>query len=310
MLKIKCSHCQKIISASIENIGYYMACPQCPNEMLIKKEDLFDDAAPKGIEPENSPDGSLAGRAATGLLTVISYGLFYGVIYTFCDKSSIPFRMLAIGWVPYIIMFITFWAVGMLIQKYLTIHKQARCLAINYLPKGTALGTENEIDKACEAILHKAKKNDDRILAPQIITMLNRFKRIKSFRDAENMWRETSDRAYSAAEFGYGLLRVIVWVVPILGFIGTVQGVSRSVGGLSAVLGKDVEEVSQITAALTNVTKDLAFAFDTTLIALIMTVVIVILMSIIEKLEFGTLDRIEEYGIKRVLPMLADKTVK
>ena len=310
MFKLKCSHCKEIISAPIENIGYYMACPQCQNEVLIKGDELFADITAKGIGPEKSPSSFLAGTVASQLFIVISYAVFYVAIYTFCGKNSILFRMLATGWVPYAVMFLTFWAVGTLIQKGVSIRKQAGCLSANYFPEDTTLETEDEIDKTCEAIMHKAKENGDSMLAPQIVAVLNRFKLIKLLRDAEDVWREASDRAYSAAESGYGLLRVIVWAVPILGFIGTVQGVSSSVGGLSAVLGKDVEEISQITNALTNVTKDLAFAFDTTLIALIMTVIIVVLMSIIEKLEFGTLDRIEEYGIKRVLPMLAGKVAK
>ena len=310
MFKLKCFHCKGIISASIENIGYYMACPHCKNEMLIKENELSAGIVANGIGPENFSSGSLAGTMATGLLTIIAYAIFYGAIYTLCSKSSIIFRMLATGWVPYAVMFLSFWAVGMLIQKGVSIRKQAGCLSVNYLPEDTALETEDEISKTCETIMHKAKENGDNMLAPQIVTVLNRFKLIKSLRDAENVWREASDKAYSEAESSYGLFRVIVWAVPILGFIGTVQGVSSSVGSLSAVLGKDVEEISQITAALTNVTKDLAFAFDTTLIALIMTVIIVVLMSIVENLEFKTLDRIEKYGIKKLLPMLAVKAAK
>ncbi len=310
MFELKCSHCKGTISASIENIGYYMACPHCKNEMLIKENGLSAGIVANGIVHENFSSSSLAGTITTGLLTIIAFAIFYGAIYTLCSKSSIIFRMLATGWVPYAVMFLSFWAVGMLIQKGVSIRKQAGCLSVNYLPEDTVLETENEINKVCETIMYKAKENGDDMLAPQIITVLNRFKLIKSFRDAENVWREASDKAYSAAESGYGLLRVIVWAIPILGFIGTVQGVSSSVGGLSAVLGKNVEEISQITIALTNVTKDLAFAFDTTLIALIMTVIIVVLMSIVEKLEFGTLDRIEEYGIKKVLPILAGKVAK
>lgn len=310
MFKLKCSYCKEIMSVSIENIGYYMACPHCRNEVLIKGDELFADIGAKGIEPKNSSSSFLARMGVTGLLTVISYIVFYGVIYTLCSKSSILFRMLATGWVPYAVMFLTFWAVGMLIQKVISIRKQDRCLAVNYLPEDTTLETEDEIDKLCETIMHKGRENGDGMLAPQIITVLNRFRLIKSLRDAENVWREASDKIYAAAESSYGLIRVIVWVVPILGFIGTVQGVGSSVGGLSAVLGKDVEEMSQITIALTNVTKDLAFAFDTTLIALIMTVIIVVLMSIVENLEFKALDTIEKYGIKKVLPMLAGNVSK
>ncbi len=115
------------------------------------------------------------------------------------------------------------------------------------------------------------------------------------------MLKASTERAFNEMEAGYTILRVIVWAVPILGFIGTVQGVSASVGGLAGVLGKEVEDISQITNALANVTKDLSFAFDTTLVALIATVIIMITMSLVERLDYSSLDRIEDYVDQQVL---------
>jgi len=135
----------------------------------------------------------------------------------------------------------------------------------------------------------------------RIIGALGRYKHTRSIREVEDMLRALTDRAFNEMEAGYTILRVIVWAVPILGFVGTVQGVSGSVGGLAGVLGKEVEDIGQITDALANVTKDLAFAFDTTLVALIATVIIMVLMSLVERIDYSSLDRIEDYVNQQVL---------
>ena len=56
-------------------------------------------------------------------------------------------------------------------------------------------------------------------------------------------------------------LRYAVWLLPLLGFLGTVTGIARSVGGLEAVLGLGGAPLPH--AALAGVLDGLGFAFDT-----------------------------------------------
>lgn len=80
------------------------------------------------------------------------------------------------------------------------------------------------------------------------------------------------------AELGMLPLRYTVWVLPLLGFIGTVVGIARSITGLEAVMAPDVG--GQATEGLLDVLGGLRFAFDTTLLGLV-TVIPVMLLQLV-----------------------------
>ena len=58
-----------------------------------------------------------------------------------------------------------------------------------------------------------------------------------------------------------------IWVMPMLGFIGTVVGIIRAIGGLEAALDRSGGE-----AGLATVLGGLSFAFDTTLLGLVLVI--------------------------------------
>ena len=60
----------------------------------------------------------------------------------------------------------------------------------------------------------------------------------------------------------YTLLKVFIWALPILGFIGTVIGISAAVAGLAGSL-ENASDISAIKGALNDVFAGLGTAFDT-----------------------------------------------
>ena len=67
--------------------------------------------------------------------------------------------------------------------------------------------------------------------------------------------RELSGRDADAAHDSLGLVRIIVWAIPMLGFLGTVIGITQTLGGL---------DFSNGAAAVDNLKSGLYVAFDTT----------------------------------------------
>ena len=81
------------------------------------------------------------------------------------------------------------------------------------------------------------------------------------------------------AELGLLPLRYSIWVLPLLGFIGTVVGIARSIGGLEAVIAPGAGE--QSTEGLLAVLGGLRFAFDTTLLGLATVIPVMLLQMIL-----------------------------
>lgn len=73
-------------------------------------------------------------------------------------------------------------------------------------------------------------------------------------------------------------LAYAAWSLPLLGFIGTVLGLSEAIGGLGGVF----DGTSDRDAALTGVLSDLRFAFDTTLAGLVLVLPVMALYSLVQ----------------------------
>lgn len=84
----------------------------------------------------------------------------------------------------------------------------------------------------------------------------------------------------------YALVRLMVWAIPMLGFLGTVLGISEALGGL------DLGEGADLSTLITNLKSSLYVAFDTTALALTYGVFLMFL-------QFG-LDRMETQQVQEV----------
>ena len=104
-------------------------------------------------------------------------------------------------------------------------------------------------------------------------------------------------------ETSYSLLRGFIWAIPVLGFIGTVMGLSQAIGGFGKVLGNS-SDMSQITSSLKLVTAGLATAFETPLEALVAALVIQMLFTFLKKSEEEFLDQCAEYCHRHVVNRL------
>lgn len=94
----------------------------------------------------------------------------------------------------------------------------------------------------------------------------------------------------------YSLIRTITWAVPIMGFLGTVVGITMAIANVTP---------EQLDSSLPEVTAGLAVAFDTTAQALGMSMILVFGTFLVERSEQSVLNDVEQFGIDRWLPGLA-----
>jgi hypothetical protein len=108
-------------------------------------------------------------------------------------------------------------------------------------------------------------------------------------------------------EASYTILQVFIWAIPILGFIGTVHGIGSAVSEFSQFIrtaegGAGLS--NQMRTALAGVTGGLSLAFNTTFLALVLVVPIMLLTSLMQKAEEELLLAIESMALERWLPRL------
>lgn len=110
----------------------------------------------------------------------------------------------------------------------------------------------------------------------------------------------------SASESSYSFPRILVWAIPLLGFIGTVIGISQAVSEFSGFL-EGAEDVEKIKEGIGGVTSGLGVAFDTTLLALFLSVVVMIPLVLIERYESRLLLAMDVFINDKLLSRLGSK---
>ena len=86
----------------------------------------------------------------------------------------------------------------------------------------------------------------------------------------------------------YVVPRYINWAIPILGFIGTVLGISLAADGIQNIVGAR-GGLSDLSSELGDAIAPLGIAFDTTLIALSLSVLLTLLQTALQRWEDGVL---------------------
>jgi biopolymer transport protein ExbB/TolQ len=121
--------------------------------------------------------------------------------------------------------------------------------------------------------------------------------------DVDEILRSQAEQDESTMQTSYSLLQAFIWAIPVLGFIGTVLGLSEAIGAFGEVLG-GASDVSQLASALRGVTAGLSTAFETTLQALVAALFIQLILTLLRKSEEEFLDSCAEYCTRNVVGKL------
>lgn len=96
--------------------------------------------------------------------------------------------------------------------------------------------------------------------------------------------RYLADLDANRVHAGYGLVRIIIWAIPILGFLGTVIGIALAMGKLAP---QDLEQ------SLPTVMASLTIAFNTTILALGLSIVLMFAQFFCERRENALLAEVD-----------------
>jgi hypothetical protein len=128
-------------------------------------------------------------------------------------------------------------------------------------------------------------------LARRIASVLEFISSRGSAIELDDQLRNLSDTDALALESSYSLTRFITWAIPILGFLGTVLGITTAINGVTPeVLEKD----------LSRVTDGLALAFDATALGLGLTMITMFLSFVVERAEWGILEAVDHFADRQL----------
>lgn len=209
------------------------------------------------------------------------------------------------GWTPYAMVALFSLALVVLFVKRRKLAFQKRAFSVDILPKSEE-GFALTSDTAVETLVRLKTQVDDPVrfvLLNRVHRALNSLQNVGNLSDVSELLKAQAENDENQVEASYGLIRGIVWMLPILGFIGTVAGLSGAIGGFGKVLGSDAT-IDSLRDGLTPVTDNLGLAFDTTFLALVLAMIIQMLATLTRRSEDRFLDRCRDWVHENVTARL------
>ena len=209
---------------------------------------------------------------------------FFSLIQRGVIRDEYVVRYLAGHWVEYIEVGLFCVGLSSLAMKLLSTLRQKKSLADCSLPVALSGGQHPSEAQGLQRHLLENVSGEQGYLPKRLRDGLDFVTRTGKADDLEDHLKYLADVDGARAHASYGLVRFIVWAIPIMGFLGTVIGITVAIATLSPT---ELENISGVVAGLGT-------AFDTTATALALSMVLMFSQFVVERMEQSFLDQVDE----------------
>lgn len=129
------------------------------------------------------------------------------------------------------------------------------------------------------------------LLPRTLLAALQRFASTRNVQDVSEAVRATCEQESDRLDSELSMVRYIAWAIPSIGFIGTVRGIGDALGQANRAVEGDIA----------GVTESLGVAFNSTFIALVISIVIMFLMHQLQLLQERLVLDAQGYADSRLL---------
>lgn len=320
-MQFECPHCQQSLVAEPAQYGQNLACPSCGKGFKVPSgppggahpaKGRADRIVREGWEesdPSNPDFLKGLGLGAGGV------ALWYLILFPFVAKEGVPhadysvMNFIASLFYGHLLVSILntlffFWAMAILYLKVGMLKRQKAALLLDILP--SQLGQEITAQNVGIFIDHLyalPEKLRDSMMVNRIRKALEFFEIRQNSGDVREMMTSQSEIDAARITGSFVLLKAFLWAIPLLGFIGTVVGLSHAIGGMNF---SNVSDVSKVVEAINNVTAGLGTAFDATLLGLVLAMTLNFPLNSLLKQEDDNLSNIDAFCNEVLLPRLTD----
>lgn len=261
----------------------------------------------KDIEQRLGFKGGRFTKVNTTLTFIL--GLFlavaiYSPITFMFPESAVGHMFLDRGFTPYAMTFLFSWSLVIAFVKSRKLKFQRQTTFIQIVPpEMDFVLSVTTVDQVLDNVVLAVDDAKKFVLFNRVSTALSNLRNLGNISDVDEMLRSQADLDESSMETSYALIRGFIWAIPVLGFIGTVMGLSVAIGGFGDVLSK-TSDPSALADSLKGVTGGLSTAFETTLLALMFALFLQLMVTFLHKGEEEFLDECSEYCQKNIVGKL------
>jgi biopolymer transport protein ExbB/TolQ len=169
-----------------------------------------------------------------------------------------------------------FWALAIMGYKTITHRREQQVLEADLLrlPDGMKILPEDtrEYSRQLEVLPPETRET---LLPRALLGALARFGATRNVQDASTVAHGICQSEAERLDSDLALLRYIAWAIPAIGFIGTVRGIGDALS----------QAHKAVTGDISGVTEGLGVAFNSTLIALLLSILLMFLMQQLQRVQ-------------------------
>jgi biopolymer transport protein ExbB/TolQ len=197
-----------------------------------------------------------------------------------------------------------FWGVVVSLVKIPKLRLQRRALDLAAVPQNREFVLN---ETTAKTVLDRVRSlvDDTRhfILLNRIDRALSNLHNIGGVSDVSTILKAQSENDENQIASSYAIIHAMIWAIPVLGFVGTVLGLSIAIGSFTTAL-QGAHTTDAIKENLVPVTAGLGTAFETTLVGLAFALLLHLLSDLVQQKETDFLDECNEYCQAHVISKL------
>ena len=210
------------------------------------------------------------------------------------QANTYPFTIQNTMWIMFFI------GCGELWRRFNQSNLETAQLSMRYLPEDDSSMLRSQDLGPIYNRMRPAQGQRTYFLQRLAMRCILQFQGSGSVNQANSLLNSSLELFQHELELKYNMLRYLVWLIPTLGFIGTVVGIA------SALKFAGVADPTD-TTLLNEITKRLGVAFYTTLLALLQSALLVFALHIVQQKEEMALNRSGQYCLDNLINRLYEK---
>src|SRR5210317_229135 len=168
------------------------------------------------------------------------------------------------------------WALAIMGFKTVTILAERRLLDVDLVPVAEGMRILPEDTREFARQVQALPEENQRMLLPRaLMNALRRFNSTRNIQDVSACTNTVLESEADRLESELSMIRYISWAIPSIGFIGTVRGIGEALAQADKTVKGDIA----------GVTQSLGVAFNSTFIALLISIFLMFLVYQLQLLQ-------------------------
>lgn len=168
------------------------------------------------------------------------------------------------------------WALAIMGYKTVTILGERRLLDVDLVPVAEGMRILPEDTREFARQIQAMPDDKQQMLLPRsLLNALRRFSTTRNIQDVSSSTRDVFESEAERLESELSMIRYISWAIPSIGFIGTVRGIGEALAQADKAVQGDIA----------GVTQSLGVAFNSTFIALLISIFLMFLVHQLQLLQ-------------------------